>query len=62
MSNFTPKSKNVSYLDIMLTQLAYFDIRQIACSQQKKMKIALTIHKKTLNKCLPVIASGPCTE
>ena len=48
MSNVTPKSKNVSYLGIILTQLAYFDIRQIACSQKKKMKIALTIHKKSL--------------
>ena len=38
MSNLTPKSKNVSYLDIILTQLAHFDIRQIACSQQKKTK------------------------
>ena len=36
MSNLTPKSKNVSYLDIILTQLAHFDIRQIACSQKKK--------------------------
>ena len=36
MSNLTPKSKNVLYLDIILTQLAHFDIRQIACSQQKE--------------------------
>ena len=36
MSNFTLTSKNVSYLDIILTQLAHFDIRQIACSQKKR--------------------------
>ena len=35
MSNLTPKSKNVSYLDIILTQLAHFDIRQIAFSQKQ---------------------------
>ena len=42
MSILTPKSKNLSYLDIILTQLAHFDVRQIACSQKnkKKMKIA----------------------
>ena len=32
MSNLTPKSKIVSYLDIISTQLAHFDIRQIAVS------------------------------
>ena len=36
MSNVTPTSTNVSYLDIILTQLAYFDIRQIACSQKRQ--------------------------
>ena len=40
MSNFTLTSKNVSYLDIILTQLAHFDICKIACSQKKaKQKI-----------------------
>ena len=39
MSSLTPKAKNVSYLDIMLTQLAHFDIRQIAFSQQKKNNV-----------------------
>ena len=35
MSIFTPKSKNISYLDIISTQLAHFDKRQSAFSQKK---------------------------
>ena len=55
MSNFTPKSKNVSYLDIILAQLAHFDIRRIACSQQKKWKLPGYQVTESANKCLVVI-------
>ena len=45
MSNFTPKSKNVLYLDVILAQLAHFDIHQIAFSNFF-FKIALKIDDK----------------
>ena len=37
MSKLTPKSKSVSYLDIILTQLAHFDIHQISFSHKKNI-------------------------
>ena len=50
MSNLTQISKNVSYVNITLTQFAHFDIHQIVFSKNKILAKNITKHKK-IPKC-----------